>query len=65
MKSLALLAALLVLFAFFAGCTQPVDDDDTTPDETVMTEQEQNQELDDFESSLISEDDEVEIGDVV
>jgi len=67
MKSLALLAALLVLFAFLAGCTQPVDDtgEDGLKEETVLTEQEQNQELDNFESSLISEDDEMEIGDIV
>jgi len=67
MKSLALLAALLVLFAFFAGCTQPVDDggDGLTQDEPALTEQEQNEELDAFESTLISEDEEMEIGDIV
>ncbi len=67
MKSIALLAALLVLFAFFAGCTQPADDidGDTAQDETVLSEQQQNEELDAFESTLIAEGEEMEIGDII
>jgi len=72
MKAIAALLALLLLFAFLAGCAQPEEGDGgdgeeqptPTPDEGFTT-QEEDQELDDFETTLISEDGEIEIGDIV
>ena len=73
MKAIAALLALLLLFAFLAGCTQPEEDkglEQPTPTPTVeeqpdFTEQEEDQELDGFESTLISEEDEIGLGEIV
>ena len=70
MKAMAALIGLLVLFAFLAGCAQePPAGGETTPTpgegDTGLTGTEQSQELDDFESGMIAEDDEVEIGDII
>ena len=68
MKAIAALLAILLLFAFLAGCTQPEEDGEQptpTPGEENLTGQEEDQELNDFESTLISEDSEIEIGDII
>jgi len=72
MKAIATLLALLVLFAFLAGCNQPGEDDkQPTPtpnggeEVPALTEAQENQELNDFESTLINEDEEIEIGEII
>lgn len=77
MKKFALLTALLLLFAFLAGCAQPEEEEPTaTPTPTItptptptpeeeLSEQEQGQELNEFDSTLIDENSEVEIGEII
>ena len=72
MKAVTAIIALLLLFAFLSGCAQQGEGGEEeeptptpTPEETPeLDEQELNQELDDFASTLISEDSEIDLGEI-
>ncbi|MFH1234532.1 MAG: hypothetical protein V1493_02875 [Candidatus Diapherotrites archaeon] len=70
MKSFAIIAGLLLVFAFLAGCTQqPAGPGEQTPTPAAtatpqLSEQEQNQAVDEFNNGLIDPDQEVVIGEM-
>lgn len=71
MKKVAVLLTLLLAITFLAGCAQQPQEkapEEGTGEEeqvTELSEQEENQELEEFSSTLISEEDEIDIGDIV